>query len=349
MNEVSGKAYAKVNFTLDVLERQPDGYHGIRSIMQTIGLADELTLSRGQGPLGLAIKVVSTSPAIDAPADETNLAYRAIVAALNLSSIDPASERLQLTLTKAVPSQAGLGGGSSDAATALVLTNRLFKLGATRETLVRIAAQLGKDVPYFLTGGTARAEGLGERITALDAATASPIYNRHIVVVKPNVNVSTAAAYQALDSHRESVAAPSPFQREGRGEVPILAPSPFQGEGWGEIPGGLDSLPFRDGPGVGMSTDAWESALQNGEIGALSNDFQPVVFEMYPELRRVHATFSELCAANNARVPVMSGSGSAIFTIVDDGDDAARIADALRAADPSLRVWAVRPSKGGIE
>lgn len=186
-------SYAKVNFTLDVLSRRPDGYHNIASVMQTISLADRLELEATDEP---GVQLVCDSPGV--PRGDANLAWRAAAEALRRSGY-PAG--VLMRLHKQIPMQAGLGGGSSNAAAALRGVNHLLRLGLGPDDLLELAATLGSDVPFFLVGGTASVRGRGERVTPLpDAPT------MWFVVAKPGVHVSTQQAYQELDNlpHRLS-------------------------------------------------------------------------------------------------------------------------------------------------
>lgn len=198
MNLLTRRAYAKINLTLNVGSRRPDGYHEVRSVMQTIGLHDTLTVSPDPVP-GVRLTVTGEE-AFGVPSDETNLVHKAAVRLQKIAaarSILPGNESgLQIILDKCIPSQAGLGGGSSDAAATLQAINELFGLALSKARLSEIGGALGADVPFFLTGGTALAEGLGEQITPLPPL--SP--NWPLIIVKPNVGVSTAAAYAALDA-----------------------------------------------------------------------------------------------------------------------------------------------------
>ncbi len=198
MNQISCSAYAKINLTLDVGQRRPDGYHDIRSIMQTIALHDTLTVTAPDRP-GIHLEVVGEE-ATGVPSDETNLVHKAAVRVQKIAAareLLPGNQSgLHILLHKRIPSQAGLGGGSSDAAAALAAVSSLLGLTLSPARLREIAAALGADVPFFLTGGTALAEGLGERITPLAPLAA----DWPLVLVKPNAGVSTAAAYAALDA-----------------------------------------------------------------------------------------------------------------------------------------------------
>ena len=196
MNAETRHAHAKINLTLDVGPRRPDGYHDIRSVMQTLRLHDTVTAALADAP-GVSLAVTGEE-ADGVPADASNLVHQAAVRLQKIAAargISGGSQRgLAISLHKRIPSQAGLGGGSSDAAATLLAVNSLFGLALSTVRLSEIGAALGADVPFFLTGGTALAEGLGERITPLPPAAPWPL-----IVVKPSAGVSTAAAYTALD------------------------------------------------------------------------------------------------------------------------------------------------------
>lgn len=149
-------AYAKLNLTLEVLGRRADGYHAISTVMQSIDLVDELEIRPAA-----ALRVECSDPSLQGPG---NLVWRAAMALA-----ESAGRRLgaQIHLQKAIPVGMGLGGGSSDAAAALMGLNRLWQLNRPLSELARIAAGLGSDVPYFLYGGAALAEGRGELVSPL--------------------------------------------------------------------------------------------------------------------------------------------------------------------------------------
>jgi len=187
-------SYAKVNYTLDVLGRRADGYHNLASVMQAVSLSDTITLTRRAEP---GVVVECDAPGV--PVDQTNLAYRAAEAALRAAG---RVEGLHIRLVKRIPAQAGLGGGSSNAASALRGVNALLELGLSEARLSELAAGLGSDVPFFLVGGTAAARGRGEVLTPLPDGPAL-----WFVIVKPEIDVSTAWAYGALGAIPDRVSA----------------------------------------------------------------------------------------------------------------------------------------------
>jgi 4-diphosphocytidyl-2-C-methyl-D-erythritol kinase len=189
------RACAKINLTLDVFSKRADGYHSIASVMQAIGVYDTLILRRIPEN---GIRFTCDAPdAPDVPEDATNLVVRAAQAAIDaaLAAGHTPDGGVAIHLEKRIPSQAGLGGGSSDAAAALVGVNDLLELGLDAATLRDGAATLGSDVTFFLYGGTAVARGRGETLTPL--ADIPPLW---LVVVKPEESVSTGWAYNELDN-----------------------------------------------------------------------------------------------------------------------------------------------------
>ncbi len=178
------RAHAKINLALAVLGRRADGYHEIETILQSIDLHDQLEFQEA-GRLELDCPDLPSVPA------EDNLVWRA---ATLLAEAGRVSAGAKITLRKHIPTGSGLGGGSSDAAAALLGLSRLWGLDMPREELERLASRLGSDVPFFLEGGTALGTGRGEEITPLtDHRTA------HLLVIYPGVQISTADAYRSLN------------------------------------------------------------------------------------------------------------------------------------------------------
>jgi 4-diphosphocytidyl-2-C-methyl-D-erythritol kinase len=203
-----GRAYAKINFGLEVLGKRPDGYHELRTILATVDFFDELTfLSRPEG-----IQFSTNAPELQG---EDNLVCRA---ARLLAEEASCRRGATIHLEKRIPAGAGLGGGSSDAALTLLALDRLWRTNADPKDLHRLACRLGMDVPFFLRGGTAIAVGRGDDLYPLDL----PL-DFHIVLILPDFGISTVEVYGNLRlTKRESshtlqhfAWGVSPMQRSG--------------------------------------------------------------------------------------------------------------------------------------
>ena len=160
MNTLWEPAYAKLNLTLDVLGKRPDGYHELVSVMQTVSLCDDVgVLTQTGAPWELRCAAAGV------PLDRHNLAWRAAEAFFDEAGLDP--NGLTIRINKRIPMQAGLAGGSADAAAVLRALNRRYDGALSDETLLRLAETLGSDVPFCVRGGTALARGRGERLERL--------------------------------------------------------------------------------------------------------------------------------------------------------------------------------------
>ncbi len=182
---ISEKAPAKINLTLDVLQKRPDGYHEVEMIMTTVDLADRIWLK----PLDRGITIRSSERYV--PNDKRNLAWQAADLLRKACDI---SHGVEITLDKNIPVAAGLAGGSSDAAATLRGLNRLWNLGLSLDELAELGAQIGSDIPFCVYGGTALASGRGEQIRHLSAPP-----NCWVLLAKPSISVSTADIYGGLD------------------------------------------------------------------------------------------------------------------------------------------------------
>lgn len=186
MDEYHIKAFAKINLGLDVIKRLPNGYHQVKMIMQTVGICDELSLEK------TASGITLTTNSGELPADENNLIYKA---ALLMQDRFGLTEGIRIHLKKNIPIAAGMAGGSADAAAAMKGICRLFGLDPSPRQLMDYGLTIGADVPYCLMGGTALAEGIGEKLTALP-----PAPHCYILVAKPDISVSTKYVYEHLDA-----------------------------------------------------------------------------------------------------------------------------------------------------
>ena len=179
------RAFAKINLGLDILRKREDGYHEVRMIMQTIQMYDVLEMKRVKKP-GISLSV--NYPYI--PSDERNLVYKAAKLLMDEFQV---KEGVDIRLEKFIPVAAGMAGGSSDAAAAMVGINHLFKLGLSEKDLMDRAVNIGADVPYCIMRGTALAEGIGEKLTRI-----AQVPDCYVLIGKPGIGVSTKTAYESL-------------------------------------------------------------------------------------------------------------------------------------------------------
>lgn len=189
IDKTTQRAYAKINIGLDVLRRRADGYHEVKMIMQTVDIYDELVLERRKQP-GIELRMDNS----ELPSGGDNLICRAADLLFREKEI---TGGVNISLTKRIPIAAGMAGGSADAAAALRGVNELFDLGYSLTELQALGVGLGADIPYCLAGGTMLSEGIGEILTPLPAPPAA-----HLVIAKPDINVSTAFVYGNLHADR---------------------------------------------------------------------------------------------------------------------------------------------------
>ena len=185
------KAPAKINLTLDILGRRPDGYHDVAMVMQAVSLYDTVTVETGEGEGG---SIAVSCPAYpDVPVDESNIVCKAARAFFRRTGVSP--KPLSIGIDKVIPTQAGLAGGSSDGAAVVLALNMLFSTHLSMDEMADICSDFGSDVPFCLLGGTMLATGTGTTLKKLRS-----LPKCHIVICKPDISVSTAEAYAACDS-----------------------------------------------------------------------------------------------------------------------------------------------------
>jgi 4-diphosphocytidyl-2-C-methyl-D-erythritol kinase len=185
------RPHAKINLTLRVGAIRADGFHDVRTLMQAVDLSDTLTVTSRPGPFAIAAR----APAV--PTDKTNLVWRAadlLWRALGRAG-DPRDAHVKIS--KKIPAAAGLGGGSADAAAALLALNRIWNAKRSTRQLRDLSAALGADVPYFFAGGTALGTGRGDELYPVD-----DVARLGVVIIKPSFGVPTADAYRWLDDDR---------------------------------------------------------------------------------------------------------------------------------------------------
>lgn len=180
-------AYAKINLTLDVTGKREDGYHDLKSIMQTISIRDDIEIDIGTGK---PWKLICDNSEI--PSDATNLAWKAARAFFNRINADP--NGIEIRIAKRIPTEAGLGGGSADAAAVLRALNNHYGNPMSIGALAELGASVGSDVPFCVIGGTAMVEGRGEKIRKL-----SDMPDCVFVICKPEFSSSTPELYKKID------------------------------------------------------------------------------------------------------------------------------------------------------
>lgn len=187
MDKLSVKANAKINLTLNITGRLPNGYHSLRSIMQSISLHDAVTVEKTDSA---EIEVICGN---GIPSGDRNIAYKAAREFFRFTDIT--DKGVKITVEKHIPSEAGLGGGSADAAAVICCLDTLFGTKLSKKALCKIGASVGADVPFCIVGGTALCEGIGEVITPL-----SPLECECVLIAKGKLGVSTKEAYAKIDS-----------------------------------------------------------------------------------------------------------------------------------------------------
>lgn len=274
-------AFAKLNLTLDVLGKREDGYHDLKSVMQTVSVRDDVEIDVGTGK-----PWVLHCGADGIPEDETNLAWKAAKVYLDAIGKDPGG--LEIRITKRIPSQAGMGGGSADAAAVLRALNRHYGEPLSILALAELGAQVGSDVPFCTVCGTAMVEGRGERLRKLP-----DMPDCFFVICKPDFSISTPELYRRLDEQ-------------------IIHKHP--------------------------DNQAMESALISGDLGKVCeniyNVFDPVVTREHLELNYIKSILNSYGSVAQQ----MTGSGSAVFGIVENFEYAAVICNMLKENYPQVYI-----------
>ena len=273
------RAMAKINLGLDVVRKREDGYHDVRMIMQTVGMYDALELTPLNEP---EIRITTNLRYL--PVNEDNLVYHAAKLLMTEFHI---KQGLMIQLEKFIPVSAGMAGGSSDAAAVMFGVNRLFKLGLSKKELMQRGVKIGADVPYCIMRGTALAEGIGERLTALPK-----VPRGHVLIAKPPISVSTKFVYEnlhleKLQSHPDIDGIRAAIEA---GDLKMMA------ERMGNV---LETVTIPAYPQIGKIRDIM---LENGALGAMMSGSGPTVFGVF-----------ETCAQGKKARQVLKESGLAQF------------------------------------
>jgi 4-diphosphocytidyl-2-C-methyl-D-erythritol kinase len=265
------KAPAKINLMLDVLHKRADGFHEVEMIMTMVDLADRLELSEMPRD-----SIIITSQAGYIPLDEKNLAFQAARLIKDRYNV---RSGVHIHLDKRIPVAAGLAGGSSDAAATLRGLNRLWRLGIPAQELQELGAELGSDVPFCVTGGTALATGRGERLTPI----ASPP-QCWVVLAKPPINVSTAEVYGRVRSGNIAV------HPSASGMRAAIEAGDFQGV-CSKLGNVLEEVTLKLHPEVQQLKDAM---IRLGADGVLMSGSGPTVFGLVSKQSKVARIYNGL-------------------------------------------------------
>lgn len=304
-------AAAKINLYLEIVGSRPDGFHELIMVMQSVSLADRVTV-RSIGTDD--IRVQCSHPLV--PTDDTNLAYRAAaLLARRFPGIMAKLGGVEITLEKHIPVGAGLAGGSGNGAAVLVGLDMLWQLGLTQAELQDLAAELGSDMPFCISGGTAMATGRGEQLDPLRG-----IDDLYVVLAKYGGEfVSTPWAYQAY--------------RAEFGHTYVADAAGFQAQQRQVQAGSMaTALAQQDRLAVGQQ---------------LHNDLEKVVLPAHPKT----AQLKDAMMALGGLGTLMSGSGPTVFTLVESQAEAEALAQRLKAqmADPDLGIWVAQFWPTGVQ
>jgi len=333
---IAVRSFAKINLGLYIGAARADGYHDLRTVYQTIALHDVIRVSVGRGS---GIEILCKNPRV--PLDSSNTCYR--IAERVLDELG-AQGRVRIEIEKRLPVQGGLGAASSNAVATMVALERALKKKLSAVARLRIAADVGSDLPLFLVGGTALGVGRGEEVYPLPDLPAVAM-----VVVTPEVGVSTPNAFADWDAlmqgdraaefcsaGRPGAAVPT---RAGTGQSPVTTQALVSTQNHELTRHGASDRLF----GVGCALSAWLSGLPNTGAPAKSgsragnllldlvrtgieNDFEKVVFPQYPELRDIKGALERA----GSRYASLSGSGSTLYGLFRSPVAAAKAARRLR-------------------
>jgi 4-diphosphocytidyl-2-C-methyl-D-erythritol kinase len=265
------KAPAKVNYLLDVIRRRPDNYHDLRMIMQRIDLCDDIEIVISGNP---GTRVSCGRDGV--PEGSGNIAWRAVEA---LRLFAPFEHGVEVYIKKNIPVAAGLGGGSSDAASVLMGLNEILGLNISEKVLMSIGLTLGADVPFFIFKKTALAEGIGDQLTAIHGLP--PVW---LVLVNPNIHVSTAWVYQNLQLTKDKDIAKLPEFRNAIDDVCALLSNDLE-------PVTISRFP--------VIRKIKELLLGHGAKGALMSGSGPTVFSVFDDESAARRC-CEMMAENNS-------------------------------------------------
>lgn len=268
MKELVMESYGKVNLALDILYKRDDGYHEIRSIMQRINLKDRLIFKE----IDKGIVIESSHPQM--PRDSGNLVYKVWEALSKLLGI---KRGIHVKIEKHIPMAAGLAGGSSNAAATLKALNLIWDLGLSDKDLIQVGKNIGADIPFCLMGGTALAQGIGEKLTRL-----KPFSGKYILLCKPEIKVSTAEAYGRINPNSDRLDIDGLAQCIEKGDIHCVA---------SKMANKMEEIIVRDHPIIQEIKDIM---IENGALGSIMSGSGPTVFGLYNDKDKMNFSQKKL-------------------------------------------------------
>lgn len=277
MKEISVKALAKINLGLDVVRRREDGYHEVKMVMQTIHLFDRLEMKKTAGGITMTTNLSFL------PTNENNLVYKAAKLLMDEFQI---KDGIDVKLHKHIPVAAGMAGGSTDAAAVLYGMNRMFELGLSKEELMQRGVKIGADVPYCIMRGTALAEGIGEKLTAL-----SPMVKCPVLIAKPQISVSTKFVYENLKLDENTVHPDIDRLVEDIRQKDLAAITADMGNV-------LETVTI---PNYPVIAEIKEHMMMHGAAGAMMSGSGPTVFGLFDDKDKSDAAYEAMQASGLAK------------------------------------------------
>ncbi|HEY6308963.1 MAG TPA: 4-(cytidine 5'-diphospho)-2-C-methyl-D-erythritol kinase [Candidatus Angelobacter sp.] len=297
---ISVRSFGKINIGLKIGPHREDGFHELRTIYQTVALSDQVKVDVTRG-VGIEVCCKDTR----VPSDESNTCYRMADRVLRAFKT---RNKVRITIEKTLPVQGGLGAASSNAVAAMLGLEKALKRTLAPGERLRLATEIGSDVPLFLIGGTVLGTGRGEQVYPLE-----DLPSVHCVIATPGIGVSTPAAFADWDS---KFAAQKLTAADGFDKISVFSHSVFE---W------LSGSSFSP---TGVPSKGWDRAeamLLDLVRTGIENDFESVVFPKYPAIREVKRALERL----NARYVSLSGSGSTVYGLFADQREAVKAAKTL--------------------
>jgi len=291
------RSFAKINIGLKIGPAREDGFHELRTIYQTVALADAVRVDVQRG---VGIEIVCKDKRV--PEDESNTCWRAAEKVLKALKT---RGKVRITIEKKLPVQGGLGAASSNAVATMIALEKELKKPLPAEERLRIASDVGSDVPLFLIGGTVLGTGRGEQVFAMEE-----LPSWHCVIATPEIGVSTPAAFAEWDRQNTDKLT----GRNGQDRMSVFSRSVYE---W--LSGSFSPT------GVPGGWDRAEALLLDLVRTGIENDFESVVFPKYPAIREAKRALER----SGAKYVSLSGSGSTVYGLFLDAENAAMAAEKL--------------------